>query len=40
MGASDDGDGDDDESGLGNEDDICKDNDDHESRLKKMIRVY
>jgi len=40
VGASDDGDGDDDESGLGNEDDICKDNDDHESRLKKMIRVY
>jgi hypothetical protein len=24
---------------LGNEDDECKDNDDHESRLKKMIPV-
>jgi len=39
VGASDGGDGDD-ESELGNEDGKYKDNDDHESRLKKMIRVY
>jgi len=39
VGASDDGIGDDGESGLGNEDDERKDDDDHEPRLKKMMRV-
>ena len=37
VGASDDGDGDDDESGLGNEDDERKDDD--EPRLRKVLQV-